>query len=81
MRREDLIAFARRDWRSVARMKERFWVDQKRHMTPAEALRLADDLRSSVTSRRDDWPSEDERRSDLETHARVSESLRRVRAR
>jgi len=32
-------------------------------------------------ARRDDWPSDDERRSDLATHARVSESLRRVRAR
>jgi hypothetical protein len=81
MRREDLIAFARRDWQSVAAMKERFWVAQKRRMTASEALQLADDLRSSVTSRRDDWPSDDERRSDLATHARVSESLRRVRAR
>jgi hypothetical protein len=81
MRREDLIAFARRDWSSVAAMKERFWAERKRHMTPSEALRLADDLRSSVASRRSDWPSDDERRSDLETHARVSESLRSVRAR
>ena len=81
MRREDLIAFARRDWPSVAAMKDRFWVEQKRHMTPGQALQLADDLRSSVTSRRGDWPSDDERRADLETHVRVSESLRRVRAR
>ena len=81
MRREDLIAFARRDWQSVAAMKQRFWVEQKRRMTASEALQLADDLRSSVTSRRSDWPSDDERRSDLETHARVSESLQRVRAR
>jgi hypothetical protein len=81
MRREDLIAFARRDWRSVAAMKERFWVEQKRRMTASEALQLADDLRSSVTSRRPDWPSDDERRADLATHVRVSESLRRVRPR
>ena len=81
MRREDLIAFARRDWQSVAAMKERFWVEQKHRMTASEALRLADDLRSSVISRRSDWPSDDERRSDLATHARVSVSLRRVRTR
>jgi len=81
MRREDLIGFARRDWPSVAAMKDRFWVEQKRGMTPGQALQLGDELRTSVTSRRGDWPSDDERRSDLETHARVSESLRRVRAR
>jgi hypothetical protein len=81
MRREDLIAFARRDWQSVAAMKQRFWVEQKRRMTASEVLQLSDDLRASVTSRRSDWPSDDERRADLETHARVSESLRRVRTR
>jgi hypothetical protein len=81
MRREDLIAFARRDWASVASVKDRFWVEQKRRMTPTEALQLADSLRSSVASRRRDWPSDDERQSDLETHIRVSENLRRVRAR
>ena len=81
MRREDLIAFARRDWKSVAAMKERFQVEQKRQMTAGEALRLADELRSSVAGRRDDWPSDDERRADLATHARVSESLKRVRTR
>ncbi|HEX7705230.1 MAG TPA: hypothetical protein VF701_02120 [Thermoanaerobaculia bacterium] len=81
MRREDLIAFARRDWTSVATEKDRFWVEQKRQMTATEALQFADDLRSSVVRRRGDWPSADERRVDLETHARVSESLRRARAR
>lgn len=81
MRREDLIAFARRDWTSVASAKDRFWSEQKRQMTATEVLQLADALRSSVVSRQGDWPSDDERRSDLETHVRVSESLRRVRAR
>lgn len=81
MRREDLIAFARRDWTSLASAKDRFWVQQKRQMTASEALHLADALRSSVVSRRADWPSDDERRNDLEMHVRVSESLRRVRAR
>jgi hypothetical protein len=78
MRREDLIEFARRDWQSIADAKERFWIEQKRRMTPTEALHLADDLRLAVISRRSDWPSEEERASDLATHARVSESLQRV---
>jgi hypothetical protein len=80
MRREDLIEFARRDWQSVAAMKERFRIEQKRRMTASEALHLADELRAAVKSRRSDWPSEEERQSDLATHLRVSESLQRVRS-
>ena len=80
MRQEDLIEFARRDWKSIAAMKERFWIEQKRRMTAGEALHLADELRAAVKSRRSDWPSDAERRSDLATHLRVSESLQRVRS-
>ena len=78
MRREDLIAFARRDWNAIAAMKERFWVEQKNQMTAAQALYLADDMRRAVLARRPDWPSEDERNADLATHIRVSELLHRV---
>jgi hypothetical protein len=78
MRREDLIAFARRDWASVAAMKERYWAEQKGRMSAADVLRLSDELRAAMTSRREDWPSQDERRLDLATHVRVSESLQRV---
>lgn len=78
MRREDLIEFARRDWQSIAAMKERFWVEQKRRMTASEALHLGDELRLAVRGWRSDWPSEEDRRPDLATHLRVSESLRSV---
>jgi hypothetical protein len=78
MEREDLIAFARRDWDAIAAMKERSWVEQKKQMTAAQALRLADDMRCAVLARRPDWPSEDERDADLATHVRVSELLHRV---
>ena len=80
MRQEDLIEFARRDWQSIAAMKERFWIEQKRRMTAVEALHLADDLRVAVRNWRSDWPSEEDRRLDLATHLRVSESLQRVRS-
>lgn len=78
MRREDLIAFARRDWASIAAMKESYWAELKPGMTAAEALRVSGELRAAVTGWRADWPSEEERRLDLETHARVSENLQRV---
>jgi hypothetical protein len=80
MRREDLIAFARRDWTSLAASKDRFWLEQKQGLTASEILQLGENLRSTVRSRRTDWPSDEERRSDLESHARVSESLQRVRS-
>ena len=80
MRKEDLIAFARRDWPRLAAMKDRFWIEQKQRLSPSQALQIGEDLRTSVTSRRGDWPSDEERRSDLASHARVSESLQRVRS-
>ena len=80
MRREDLIAFARRDWTRLAAMKDRFWIEQKQQLSASEILQLGEDLRSAVTSRRTDWPSDEERRSDLASHARVSENLQRVRS-
>ena len=80
MRREDLIAFARRDWTRLAAMKDRFWIKQKQQLSASEILQLGEDLRSAVTSRRTDWPSDEERRSDLASHARVSENLQRVRS-
>jgi hypothetical protein len=79
MRREDLIAFARRDWTRLAAMKDRFWIEQKQQLNASEILQLGEDLRSAVMSRRTDWPSDEERRSDIESHTRVSESLQRVR--
>ena len=78
MRKEDLIAFAHRDWSAVAALKRRHWAEQKSRMTPAEALRVGDELRHHVSALRDDWPTEEDRRNDLASHVRLSEMLRRV---
>jgi len=76
VRKEDVIAFARRDWRAITALKRRRWAEQKQHMTPAEALRIGDELRHHVSALHDDWPTEEHRRKDLAVHIRVSESLR-----
>lgn len=81
MRKADLVAFARRDWKRVAEMKDRFWLEQKLAMSVAETLGVVDDLRSEVVRRRADWPSEEEREADLATHVRVAESLNRAASR
>jgi hypothetical protein len=76
VRKEDVIAFARRDWRAIAALKRRRWAEQKRHMTPAEALRIGDELRHHVSALRSGWPTKEDRRKDLAVHVRISESLR-----
>lgn len=47
-------------------------------MTPADALRVGDDLRNYVKSLHPSWPTEEDRRNDLAVHVRVSGSLSRV---
>jgi hypothetical protein len=78
MRREDIIAFARRDWKAIAASKRNRWAQQKSRMTPAEALQVGDALRYHVLALNDHWPTEEDRRADLSVHIRVSESLRRA---
>jgi hypothetical protein len=78
MRKEDIIAFARRDWKAIEESKRRRWTEQKSRMEPAETLSIGDELREYARSLRPDWPTEEDRRNDLAVHVRVSESLRRV---
>jgi hypothetical protein len=74
MRREDIRAFASRDWNAIAESKAQYW----RSLTPAESIRLADQLRRQVLSMHPDWPSESERQEDFESHVRVSRMLKSV---
>lgn len=76
---DDIRAFAGRDWRLLEEVKRRCWIERKRLLSPAEALAVAEALRLHVRAIRPDWPSPAERAEDLEVHATVSASLRRVR--
>ena len=80
MRKEDLIAFARRDWNAVAALKRSWWAEQKSRMTPEEALKVGDELRHHVNALRSDWPTDEDRRKDLASHRRISEMLRSVKS-
>ena len=64
VRKEDLIAFARRDWDAIAALKRRRWTEQKSRMTAAEALSVGDELRHHVSTLRE-WPTDEERQEDL----------------
>jgi hypothetical protein len=76
VRKEDLIAYARRDWAAVEERKRAHWAAER--LTPEEALRLGDELRRHVATLQPNWPSAEDRQGDLATHIRVAESLRRV---
>lgn len=80
VRKEDVIAFARRDWRAIAALKQERWAQQRSGMTPAEALGVGDELRHHALAIHGDWPTEADRRKDLACHVRVSEMLSRVKS-
>jgi len=78
---DDVRAFAGRDWSAMARDKERYWRDWKLEHGAAGGLEVAEALRVHARAARPDWPSESERREDLETHLRIIEVIRRARPR
>jgi hypothetical protein len=80
MKAADIRAFADRDWRGAEELKERYWAARSRQLSPAEALRLGDELRQWAQAVRPDWPSDEERREDLAHHARLADLFRRVHA-
>jgi len=78
MKREDIRAFAARDWAAIADAKAAFWAERKRSMTPEEALATAEMLRQHALQVNPGWPDADERAADLALHVRISEALRAV---
>jgi len=78
MRKEDILAFVNRDWAAIERAKRLHWSQLRSQMTAEDALRVGDELRNHAHELHPDWPTEQQRRDDLATHVRVSESLRRV---
>lgn len=74
----DLRAFAQRDWVMLARAKSAHWAKVKRESGAGEALRTGDELRRHAQSIRPGWPTREDRRLDIATHARVAAALRRV---
>lgn len=76
MRREDVVAFARRDWAALEEGKAAFWAERKASLSAAQVLALGNELRRHAQSLKPDWPDAAERAEDLAVHRRVSEALR-----
>jgi hypothetical protein len=69
------------DYRAAQRDKELYWRDWKKKHGPAAGIRIADELRRQVIAQRPSFPSDQERREDLEAHVREIEAFRRFDAR
>jgi hypothetical protein len=78
MTRDDILAFAGRDWVAIEAEKARFWAERKASMSPSEALAVGDALRRHAQALKPDWPDSAERAADLAGHRRVSEALNAV---
>jgi hypothetical protein len=78
MNREDIRAFARRDWAAIADAKATFWAGRKRSMTASDVLAIAEMLRQHALQVKPGWPNAAERAADLAVHVKISEALRAV---
>ncbi|MSP16633.1 MAG: hypothetical protein EXR73_08495 [Myxococcales bacterium] len=74
----ELRAYLNRDWALVARAKAEFWADRVRRLGLVEVLRAMSELRDHARALRPDWPTDQERVDDLQSHHRVAEALSKV---
>ncbi len=78
MKAAEIRDYMGREWKLARELKERYWADCKRDLTPDAALSIGDGLREHARLLRPTWPDAAARDADLRVHTRVSESLRRV---
>jgi hypothetical protein len=67
-----------RDWKLARSAKDAFWAERIARLGAIEGFRIADELRRQMLRQHPGWPSADERRQDLEAHARLAQLLRRA---
>ncbi len=71
---DELRAFANRDWTGFDRVTR----EARAALSVQEKVRLAIELYESARRTRPDWPSDDDRRADLEAHLRMKALLQRA---
>ena len=78
MTKVDVARFARRDWGAIASSKAIHWERVREVEGVGVVLRITDALLEQARSSHSGWPTEDDRRQDLEAHAQLSDRLRRA---
>ena len=71
-------AFMSRDWRRARNAKDDWWAERVRRLGPAEAFRIADELRRQVLAQHPDWPDAASRADDLRHHVHMAELFTRA---
>jgi len=79
MDREDIRAFANRDWRAIARAKREHQARLFRERGPLAMVQIARDLFAHARKVDPDWPSASERKADLDHHVALKRALASVR--
>lgn len=70
--------FVDRDWSAVRASKDAYWAHRIAESGPAEALRIADELRRQMIAQHPGWPAAAVRREDIAFHILLAERLRRA---
>ncbi len=78
MKREDLIAFARRDWGALAELEPELQRTRRAKRGAAASFEVVDELRAQVHAMHPDYPSEADRQADLDAHILLADRLRRA---
>jgi hypothetical protein len=78
MRKDDVRSFVRRDWSAVASSKAIHWERVRESEGVGVVLRITDELLEQARSSHPGWPTEEDRRKDLEAHTQLSDRLRRA---
>jgi hypothetical protein len=75
---EDVRAYAARPWEALALGEQEHWIRERAARGPLATFEAAQALWIHMRSVRPDWPTEVERRADLDHHIAVKRALDRA---
>jgi hypothetical protein len=78
MDREAIRAFAGRNRRAVAALKNEYWVQRFRALGGCETFRIGQALREHARRVRPEWPTEKDRSEDLAHHIECKQQIERA---
>ena len=70
--------FMGRDWRAARMAKDSYWGERVARLGPAEAWRVAEELRQQALRQIPAWPDELDRQADFQAHVRLTTLFQRA---